>query len=59
MKRREDKIKEWSNFVFLESTLFGHIKKIKNKKSTHSLLVRGHYSWSTFGLHLVRGPKLL
>ena len=32
MKRREDKIKEWSNFVFLESTLFGHIKKIKKLK---------------------------
>jgi hypothetical protein len=27
--------------------------------STHSLLVDGHSTWSTFGLHLVRGPKTL
>ena len=35
--------------------LFEHILK----KSTHQILVLGHFSWSTFGLHLVMGPKAI
>ena len=37
-------------------TLFGHIFK-KNQHIHFS--VHGHFSWSTFGLHLVKGPKAL
>lgn len=29
------------------------------KKSTHTLLVHGHFFWSTFGPNLVMGPKAL
>jgi hypothetical protein len=52
----EEKIREWPNFnFFLKIALFGHILK----KIAHSLLVHGHSSWSTFGLHLVIDPKAL
>ena len=40
-------------FVFWIA-LLEHVLK---KQSVHSPLVHGHSSWSTFGLHLVRGPK--
>jgi hypothetical protein len=50
-----EKMKEWSNLKFFKSVLFVHILE----NSTHSLLVHGHCSWSTVGLHLVRGPKAL
>ena len=29
------------------------------KKQHIHFLVHGHFSWSTFGLHLVKGPKAL
>jgi hypothetical protein len=38
-----------------QTALSGHILK----KSAHTLLVYGHFSWSMFNLHLVRGPKAL
>ena len=49
------KTREQSNLDFFPKTApFGHILK----KTTHSLLVHGHSSWSVFGLHLAReGPK--
>ena len=47
---------EWSNFLFLlKIALFGH--KLKNP--TYSLFRAWSFSWSTFGLHLVGGPKAL
>jgi hypothetical protein len=42
--------KEWSNLIF-----FPYFFKIQH---IHYLVV-GHSSWSTFGLHLTRGPKAL
>ena len=54
MKTREDK--RMVKLEFFSKQLFWGIYK---KKSTHSLLVHGHTSWSTFGLHLVRDPKAL
>ena len=55
--RKEGEKKKWrrSNTKnFFQTTLFGHIKKTK---SLHPLSgACGHFSWSTFGLHLVMGP---
>ena len=57
MKTSEEKAREYSNLIFFfKTTIFGHILK---KISTFIFLVHGHSSWSTFGLHLVRGPKAL
>ena len=54
MKTREDKIMIILEFfLLLKISLFGHILK----ELPHSLLVHNHSSWSTFSLHLVRGPK--
>ena len=51
-KKRQKNGQTW---IFFTIVLFGHIFN----KSTHSLLVHGHTSWSTSGLHLVRGSKTL
>ena len=51
MKTKEDK----NNGQTFKIALFELIWK---KKHIH-FLVRGHSSWSTFGLHLVRSPKAL
>ena len=51
-KRRRSNLKGIS-----KTTLFDIYLK---KKSTHPLYdAHGHFSWSTLGLHLVRGPKAL
>jgi len=43
-------------YFFISSfSLFEHILR----KSAQSFFGAWHYSWSTFGLHLVRGPKVL
>ena len=55
-KRRQKKIREWSNFNFFSTmTFWAYTKK---NQHIHSL-VHGLSSWSTYGLHLVRGPKAL
>ena len=54
-KRKQEKTKYWSNFNFFTSALFGHMLKEKNQHI--HFLVYCHSSWSTFGLHVVRGPK--
>jgi hypothetical protein len=36
-----------------KTALFGHTLK---KQHIH-FLMHGHFSWSVFGLHLVKGPK--
>jgi hypothetical protein len=54
MKSKEDK--RMTKLDFLFRTAFLNIIK---QNSTHSLLVHDHSSSSTFGLHLVRGPKAL
>ena len=51
--KNKGKVKHYS---FPKIILFGCIFK---KKSTHPLLVHGYFSWSTFGLHLVRGANAL
>ena len=56
----EEKTREWS-FIYLfsfplQNWPFGAY--IYKKNHIH-LLVHGHYSWSTFGLHLVKGLKAL
>ena len=57
-KRRwiQEKTKYSSNstFFFFKTALFG---QILNKNQHMYFLVHSHSSWSTFGLHLVRGPK--
>ena len=55
METREDKRMVKLEFFF-KTTLFGHI--LQKNQHIH-FLVHGHSSWSTFGLHLVRGPKAL
>jgi hypothetical protein len=50
IKIREDKIRECQTW----NIFFQHLGI-----SLKILLVNGHFSWSTFGLHLVRGPKAL
>jgi hypothetical protein len=57
MKTREGKrmVKFYFIFILFQNYLFwAYIKK-----SAHALLGHGHSSWSTFGLHLVKGPKAL
>jgi hypothetical protein len=54
-KRREEgekvkHAKKFSKFSFVTYIL---------KNSAHPFLVHRHFSWSTFGLHLVRGLKVL
>ena len=44
------KKKEWSNLIFFQNC---------PKNQRLHFLVHGHSSWSTFGLHLGRGPNLL
>jgi hypothetical protein len=53
MKRREENGQNY--IVFFNSALFGHIL---NNHQIH-FLMHSHSSWSTFSLHLVRGPKTL
>ena len=59
MKTREDKrmVKLGIFFNIFKISLFGHIFFIKNQHI--HFLVHGHSSWSSFGLHLMRGPKAL
>jgi hypothetical protein len=52
MKIREDR-RLARLILFFKTALFGHISKTRH---IH-FLVHGHFSWSTFNLHLVRGPK--
>ena len=52
---REDQ--EWSNSFFFSSKL--PFLDMDSKTQHIHFLVHGHSSWSTFGLHLVRGPKAL
>ena len=56
MKTGQDKRRECSNLnLICEIYVLGHILK-----SQHiHFLVHDHSSWSTFGIHLVRGPKAL
>ena len=55
MKIRKEKKNE-SNLNFFQNCLFWTY----NKKNQHiHFLMHGHSSWSTFGIHLVRGPKAL
>ena len=50
-KRKKDKIEEnFQNWPF-----WTYIKK---NQHIH-FLVHGHFSWSTFGLHLIKGPETL
>ena len=53
MKTIEDK--GMVKLEFFKISLSGHILK----NLAHSLLVHGHSSCSTFGLHQVRGAKAL
>ena len=55
MKTREDKRMVKLDFFSFKISFIGHIII----KLVYSLLMHGHSSWSTFGLHLVRGPKAL
>ena len=56
MRKEGKKEERWSNMKNnLKIDHFGHTLK---NKLIH-FLVRGHFSWSTFGLHLVKGPKPL
>ena len=57
VKPREDKRKQNNGQTFkkIKIVVFGHILK---NQHIH-FLVHGHSSWSTFSLHLVRGPKSL
>ena len=49
------KHKEWSNLIFFKLSFLIYIKL---NQQIH-FLVHGHSSWSTFGSHLMRGPKAL
>ena len=51
-KRRQENGQTW---IFFKTTFFGHV--LKKNHHIH-FLVHGHSSWSTFGLQLVRGPRL-
>ena len=59
MKTREDKrmVKLDFSFLFSQNCLFWAY--IKNNNQHIHFLVHGHPSWSTVGVHLVRGPKTL
>ena len=57
---RQEKTRERSNLIvliFFQNCIFWAYFKKKNQHI--HLLVHGHSSWSTFGLHLVRDPKAL
>jgi hypothetical protein len=54
MKMREAKRLVRLKFLF-KTVNFGQI--FKNNQHIH-FLVHGHSTWSTLGLHLVRGPRL-
>ena len=54
--QRQKQTREWPYFNFFKTAFFGHI--LKKKQHIH-FWVHGHCSWSTFGLHLVKGPKAL
>ena len=56
LKTKENKRIVKFDFLFLSKLPF---LGIYLKKSAHSFLVHGHSSWSTFNLHLLRGPKAL
>ena len=59
MKTKEEEEENEKICCFSSSfntALFGHMF---TKNSTHSFLVHGYSSWSTFCLHLVRGPHAL
>ena len=49
------KTREWSNLNFSKTALLKHTFK---KISTFTFLVHDYSSWTTFDLHLVRGPKI-
>ena len=53
----EDKRRQGNgqNLIILKIGLLGQI--LKNERIY--FWVHGHYSWSTFNLHLMRGPKAL
>ena len=48
-KKKGDTRKKIPKMLFLEIY----------KKFAHPLLLHGHFSWSTFSLHLIRGPHAL
>jgi hypothetical protein len=60
-KRNEDKTRQENGLFFYFFIFFPKLPSLGTcwKINTFIFLVYGHSSWSTFSLHLVRGPKAL
>jgi hypothetical protein len=51
----QEKTKDCSNLSFSQN---GPLLVMYKKNQHVYIVVHGHSSWSTFGLHIVKGPRL-